>query len=207
MKKQTQRPIKKDAVLVKTAPNMNRLFAFLADFFIIYLTTNAFVLLYLNLNGVPASEGLNIALISSQQRIIVSLGAIAIALFYTIAIPLLIMPASRRGQTLGKRFLGIRVIAQNGSDVTFKHLFVREFLVVILLEGSISYASSFVQTIMMETPLAILVTPLATFYLLMTISSIGLMFLHPSHRMLHDYLAKTVVVLFDQNKPLPKGTL
>lgn len=168
---------------VLTAPNLKRLGAYIIDFILLYLV----YFVYFTFMGVtpenPASAP-------------IFLGAVVLALIYRIAIPYFAFRGERKGMSVGKLAMGLKIISANGQAVTLPSLAIRS-LFALLIEGfdvmALLYflnaiaAFGFVEIVYLS-------------YMNMTIAmaSVVIMLIKPSHRMLHDYVANTVVILAKQ---------
>lgn len=128
----------------------------------------------------------------SRSQAIVSgcLGLLA-ALFYYVYIPWRIFP----GQTIGKRAVGIKIISIDNMSAGFKVLMVRQVIGIMILEGTLYNVSGLIRVLLsMITGLNF--TGILLYQGLVTsILSVLMAMFFQSHRMLHDYLAKTKVVL------------
>ena len=115
---------------------------------------------------------------------------IVCALVYYVVIPL----GSNKGQTLGKRICKIKIIQENGEDVTMKNILLRQVLGIIIIEGSlVSVSAIWQQVIMILTGIDIL-TPLKYVGIALGIISSLIILFMKDHRAIHDYLGKTRVI-------------
>lgn len=112
------------------------------------------------------------------------------AIIYFIYIPYKKNP----GQTLGKKIMKIKVVSTDGSDVSLKTLWIREFLGLMILEsGAIVVGGYFRQMATLALSFDVDYWWQMTGSILLIIS--GLLTVSTmSHRALHDYLANTKVV-------------
>lgn len=116
--------------------------------------------------------------------------ALLFGIFYYVVIPYKIYP----GQTLGKRFMGFKIVHTNDREVTLKTLIIRQFIGIILIEGFI-YAITGVIREMIALSIGNEITQVLTIAgIIITGISCFLVVRVRSHRMLHDYMAKTKVV-------------
>lgn len=129
------------------------------------------------------------------------------ALFYYVYVPLKIY----KGQTLGKRIAGFKIVKLDGEDVDVKTLCIRQILGLFLIESAALVVSNYIRQ---------LVSISFNFYvdyywalagMLITLISIIIVLKTQSHRALHDYFAKTKLVLFENKKehseePIQKQT-
>lgn len=120
-------------------------------------------------------------------------GALCIlfAVFYYVYVPWRIYP----GQTLGKKLLKFKIVKKDGSDVDFKTLLIRQVICIFLIEGAILVVGNYIRQ---------MTTLILSFYVdsywqifgmaMMGISTL-LVLRTGSGRALHDYIAKTKVVM------------
>lgn len=181
MSKNNQKVVKSSQVL--TAPNSRRLFAYLIDQIIIFISTGLIMAL-LGIKELSASS------IPSLFSIVV------LVLIYRILVPVFVFRGEHAGQTLGKRILGIKVIQTNGTQASLASLSIRSVF-AMLLEGFDYFA-----VISLYNAIGFLGFPQIIFLLYMNIFvglvSIVIMIIRPSHQMLHDYVANTVTILVKQ---------
>lgn len=88
--------------------------------------------------------------------------------------------ASWNGQTLGKRLLGVRVVAADGSELTFSRAVWRETGVRVFLLGGVG---------------GLLGRVGASYGLACLVADFFLLVMHPQRRALHDLLAGTRVIM------------
>lgn len=129
--------------------------------------------------------------ISQPMAYVAGLLGIVFALFYYVYVPWKIYP----GQTVGKRALGFEIVKKDGSDINIKTLLIRQIIGIIILEGTFYNVSGIWHTLVtMATGLNF--TGILMYQgLIVSIFSAALCMLFKSHRLLHDYIAKTKVVL------------
>lgn len=110
---------------------------------------------------------------------------------YYVVIPM----KNHSGQTFGKRLCKIKIVQENGQDITWKNMLLRQVLGIIIIEGALVTASAiWHQVAMILTGLDFL-TPLKYIGLGLSGLSVLLLLFHKNHRALHDYIGKTKVVM------------
>lgn len=123
--------------------------------------------------------------------IIAGLLCLLFALFYYVYVPWKIYP----GQTLGKKWLHVKIVTVEGKQAGLKELLLRQAFTLFLLEGGVLVINGYLQQ---------LITLITRFYvegiwryvgMVFTVISVLLVIYTASHRALHDYIAKTKVVL------------
>lgn len=99
-----------------------------------------------------------------------------------------------KGQTFGKRIMKLKVVKDDGNDVDFKSILLREGLGVMIIEGYLANSSSYLrQIIQLFTDVNIMDISV---YLFGIISAISILMgvASPSRKMIHDYIAKTHII-------------
>lgn len=116
------------------------------------------------------------------------LGLLAAFLYYA-AVPMFCW----KGQTLGKRWLKIRIVGKGGEDASLGNLFLRQLIGIILVEGSLVSASTILHQVLSVLTGQNLVTVLM--YAGMAVSIVSaVMVLIKDHRAIHDYIGGTKVI-------------
>ncbi len=175
---------------VYTAPNLKRLSAFLIDYVLVYLILAAVI------TFVRGSMDIEAASANTQVSFYFVLVLLSIA--YFVLVPTLVFRDDRTGQTVGKRIMGLRTIRVNGTNVTFVTLLIRS-LFKLLGEGMVMISTLYVLEIagLLGMPINF-IGYLGTAYIMVTLVSCTIMIIRPNRQMFHDYIANTVVILFDQ---------
>lgn len=99
-----------------------------------------------------------------------------------------------KGQTFGKRIMKLKVVKDDGNDVDFKSILLREGLGVMIIEGYLANSSSYLrQIIQLFTDVNIMDISV---YLFGIISAISILMgiASPSRKMIHDHIAKTHII-------------
>ena len=168
---------------VLTAPNLKRLGAFLIDHLILYIV---FAVYFAFLGITPDSTG----------NVMIYVGAVALALAYRILIPVFVFKGESAGQSVGKKAMGLKVINANGTQVGLLNLSIRQAFFLII-EGFDVFAISY-----LFSAIGLMGFPqifyLAYMNIAVSLLSVVLMFIKPSHRLLHHYVSNTVVILAKQ---------
>ena len=120
--------------------------------------------------------------------------SLIVAFIYFVVIPLKKYP----GQTIGKKIMNIKIMRIDGKQLDLKTLFIRQVLGLMILEGTAVAVSTYLlQMLTLLTKTYVENYTMFVIYAL-TIASTSLVFLTPSSRSLHDYMAKTRVALSDE---------
>lgn len=102
------------------------------------------------------------------------------------------------GQTLGKRFMKLKIMKIDGTDLDLKTLLIRQVVGLMLLESVAVVTSAYLRQM-----LTLLTGIYLEYYLIaigsfITMISAILVFNTASRRAIHDYIAKTRVTLEDE---------
>lgn len=171
-----------------------RFVAFAVDWFLGYLCIAAPVAI-LWLYHTKDAENLvtNVAILGAKlggtTAYLATVIAIVIAIIYFVVYPL-----RNNGQTVGKKFMGLKIVKVNDDEVDGKTLLIRQVVGVFLLEGYFCMISEMVRQLLVLNDFG---TAYLIFSFLAIFSSAISAFLcmkFESHRALHDYLAKTKVI-------------
>lgn len=133
----------------------------------------------------------NILEIAKPYGLIAGIIGVIIALFYYIYVPTYVY----KGQTFGKHLCHIKMIQEDGSDVTLKSMILRQGLGMIVLEGILASASTlWHQIFTLCTGINIVSVMMYAGFVVGGISVLLLVFTK-DHRALHDRIGKTIVVM------------
>lgn len=122
---------------------------------------------------------------------IAGLLCILVAIIYYVYIPYKKYP----GQTLGKKWMKIKIMRLDGEDLDLKTLIIRQVFGLILIEGvAVVVANYLRQMLTLATGVYVEYYLLAIGSVITVISCI-FVFNTPSARAIHDYMAKTRVAL------------
>lgn len=128
---------------------------------------------------------------SRMWAVLTGVLCILFALFYYVYVPWKIYP----GQTLGKKWAGFKMTKLDGSDVDLKTLFIRQVVCIFLLEGAVLIVSNYIRQLTTLTLSYYVDYYWQIFGMIMMALSAILIVKTDSHRALHDYIAKTKLVL------------
>ena len=188
MSQKSKKVVKNKTVL--TAPLLRRLGAFVVDFIILYAV---FIVVITASSMVMDVNALNPLTGFAFYLFLFLLGCA-----YHLVIPLYAHQGENQGQTFGKRLLKLKMIKTNGEAVDFKALAIR-VLFASLVEGFVIFSSLYFYQAIVFLGFPVEWTMfLLSAYLTITFVSVILMAIRPSHQMLHDYVAQTVVILVNQ---------
>jgi uncharacterized RDD family membrane protein YckC len=134
-------------VQLNPAPLVRRIAALVIDYGIVSTLAYAVVILALVLFAGVVGVGLALTSLSEKLGLAGTVGLIIMALLVLLAVMAIthlyfIMFEFKKGQTLGKKVFGLKVVSLNGSRLTFKQCTLREVMRYIdgflLLPGLIS---------------------------------------------------------------------
>ena len=75
----------------------------------------------------------NLSIFHAPYNIIAGSLSFIVASGYYVLVPMFVF----KGQTLGKKIFHLKIIANNYDEVTNKQLFIRQFIMILLVEGSV----------------------------------------------------------------------
>lgn len=175
---------------IKKPPLLRRLGAYLADWFVGDLFAAfpvAIAYAMITQKTEVTSSILDVPGNGALPAGVLSLGMI---LLYYVLIPWKVW----RGQTIGKRLCGVRIVRQDGENPGFGCLLVRQAAGLLILENSLMSAGSYLADMVTLFAGGQAAAPLGwwrTLGIATGIISIILVVFTPSGRALHDYLAGT----------------
>lgn len=135
------------------------------------------------------SEDLNVNLFQYPEKYALLAGLLGLifAFFYYVIVPLIIW----KGQTLGKHLCHFKIVKENGEDIDFKDLFLRQVIGIFLIEGSLISASNLFHQILSIITNINLVTPLMYIGIPISILSSVFVLFKKDHKAIHELIAKT----------------
>lgn len=113
------------------------------------------------------------------------------ALFYFVVVPTWIT----KGQTLGKKICKIQIVKDNEEEITFKNMFLRQLVGIIVVEGSLVTASAIWHQIFTLLTGIDIVSGLMYVGLAICVVSAGMVIFTKDHKAIHDYIGSTRVVM------------
>jgi len=125
---------------------------------------------------------------------IIGISCLVVGLIYYVYIPLKKYP----GQTLGKKIMKIKIMRVDGDPLNLKTLIIRQVIGLMLLEGTAVVVSIYLwQMLTLATKFYIENYSTIVTYAITLLSTI-LVYITPSRRSIHDYMAKTRVALEEE---------
>ncbi len=196
MSKSSKKVVESKTVL--TAPNLKRLAAFVIDYVIVYLLMSVIGNIVITLLFPEAESIIDVYGQNVGAQVLFFSFLILLSILYFVVTPIFIFREDRVGQTVGKRIMGLKTIRVNGTDVTLVTLIIRT-LFMLLGEGMVMFSIFYVLEIIGKLGVSInIIGYLSTAYIMVTLVSCTIMIIRPNRQMFHDYIANTVVILYDQ---------
>ena len=137
----------------------------------------------------------NINIFEYPLNIIIGLASFMVAALYYVYVPMFI----NNGQTLGKKIMKLRIVNNDYTQASKKQLFIRQFVIILLLEGSLYTSSNMLHQVINEVTGANIVSIYNTIGIVITVFSALLVIMFKSRRALHDIIINTRVAT--ENSP------
>ena len=170
--------------------NIARVGAYLIDWYIASMFAGIPITLIASTVNHSKLVTMELAKIQAPWGLIAGILAIVFYLGYYVILELKVY----KGQTFGKRLMKLKVVQDDGSDVTFKTIMMREGLGVMLVEGYIAQSSSYVRQIIQMFIDVNIMDYLVYGFGIISIVSILLGMTSYSRKMIHDRIAKTKLI-------------
>lgn len=172
----------------KSAGNIKRFFAYAIDWYITSLLVMAPVALLYSMETGEKSMVIDIGLLSIPYACIAFVIGLGLSAYYLVYSP------AKSGQTVGKRFMAIKVVKLNDQDVDLKTMLIREGIGVLIIEGVMFTISNYLHQLIAMVIHFPYSNYVAYVYLAILVVSILIAIIKPEKRMIHDYLAGTKVI-------------
>lgn len=176
----------------RTNVNMvNRVAAYVLDWIAAsFVTAFPTVTMYM---AITKTQDINQNLFSFPSYYGYIAGALSIlfCMIYYVVLPL---RKSSKGQTPGKRFMEVKIVKKDGSDVDLKTMLKRQVVGLLIVEGCFVAAGTYLCQILSMISGYNLTFVLGAVSALLCLASTFLALRTGSRRMLHDYIAGTKVI-------------
>ena len=175
---------------IKKVSKIKRGIAFLVDWYISTLLAGIPILYMYSVQSGNTDVPESLNQFAGNLGIIAGLIGIIIITIYYVIVPLKI----RKGQTLGKSILGIKVVQNDGSEITTRSRITREILGVMLVEAGLVSSSKYLREIFLIVGFNSLYRILAIVAMIIPFISILIMVFSKESKMIHDIIGGTKVV-------------
>ena len=171
---------------------LRRFISYMIDWYIGgILTSLPLILTYTAMNS--GNIGIikqNINIFEYPLNIIIGILSFMVAIFYYVYVPMFIS----NGQTLGKKIMKLRIVSNDYTQVSKRQIFIRQFVIILLLEGSLYTSSNMLHQVLNEVTGANIVSVYNTIGIAITGISALLVIMLKSRRALHDVITNTRVI-------------
>ncbi len=171
---------------------LRRFISYMIDWYIGgMLTSLPIILTYTSMNSSNIGNiEQNINIFEYPLNIIIGLASFMVAALYYVYVPMFI----NNGQTLGKKIMKLRIVSNDYNEASKKQLFIRQFVIILLLEGSLYTSSNMLHQVLNEVTGANVVSIYNIIGIAITAFSALLVVIFKSRRALHDIITSTRVV-------------
>ena len=153
------------------------------------LSSLPLILLYMSLHKDAVYIPQQLSIFKGYYQILAGFLTLAVAMLYYVVLPVL-----WKGQTLGKRILGLKIVNDNYQEVNVKQLIIRQVIMIFLVEGSIYTCSNmFHQLVNVLTGYNVAAIWNKVGLVISILSGIFVIILK-SKKSLHDIVSHTLVV-------------
>ena len=170
--------------------NFSRVFAYLIDWYVASMFAGIPITLIASSINHTKLVTTELAKIRAPWGLIAGILAIVFYLGYYVILELKVY----KGQTFGKRLMKLKVVQDDGSDVTFKSIMLREGLGVMIVEGYIAQSSSYLHQILQLFVKINIMDYMVYVFGIISVVSILLGMTSYSRKMIHDRIAKTKII-------------
>lgn len=186
--------------LKKDVPNdigwIRRVLSYAFDWYVGGIVASVpIILIYMMLHHDATYIPQNLAIFNAPYNIMAGSLSFIVAVGYYVLVPMFIS----KGQTLGKKLFHLKVISNNYDEVTNKQLFIRQFIMILLVEGSVFTSSNMLHQLLKVLTSLNIPKYYAYFGILITLISVLLMVILKSRRPLHDLIADTREIYLESN--------
>ena len=189
-KKMTLREKFMEYTKIKKVSKVKRAVAFLADWYISTLLAGIPLLYMYSVQSGSTEVPASLTQFSGSLGIIAGLIGVVIITLYYVVVPL----KFNKGQTLAKNVLGVKIVQNDGSEVTAKSLIKREILGVMLIEAGLVSSSKYLREIFLIAGMDNVYRILAIVAIVIPFISIVIMMFNKESKMIHDIIGGTKVV-------------
>ena len=189
-KKMTLREKFMEYTKIKKVSKVKRAVAFFADWYISTLLAGIPLLYMYSVQSGSTEVPASLTQFSGSLGVIAGLIGVVIITLYYVVVPL----KFNKGQTLAKNVLGVKIVQNDGSEVTAKSLIKREILGVMLIEAGLVSSSKYLREIFLIAGMDNVYRILAIVAIVIPFISIVIMMFNKESKMIHDIIGGTKVV-------------
>lgn len=153
------------------------------------LSSLPIIFLYMSLHKNATYIPQQLSIFKGYYQILAGVLSLSVALVYYLGLPIL-----WKGQTLGKKILGLKIVNDDYKDVSTKQLIIRQVVMIFLIEGSIYTCSNMLHqlvNVLTGYNLAVIWNRAG---LVISVLSGLLVIVLKSKKSLHDIVSHTLVV-------------
>lgn len=153
------------------------------------LSSLPLILLYMSLHKDAVYIPQQLSIFKGYYQVIAGVLSLSVALVYYVVLPII-----WKGQTLGKKLLGLKIVNDNYQEVNVKQLIIRQVIMIFLVEGSIYTCSNLLHQLVNVLTGYNIASIWNKVGLVFTILSGILVIILKSKKSLHDIVSHTLVV-------------
>lgn len=175
---------------IKKVSKVKRAIAFFIDWYISTLLAGIPLLYMYSVQSGITESPTSLTQFKGYLGVIAGFIGIVIITIYYVVVPL----KFNKGQTLAKSILGIKIVQNDGSEVTVKNLIKREILGVMLIEAGLVSSSKYLREIFLISGMNSVYRILAILAMVIPFISIMVMMFNKESKMIHDIVGGTKVI-------------
>lgn len=153
------------------------------------LSSLPLILLYMSLHKDAVYIPQQLSIFKGYYQVIAGVLSLSVAFVYYVVLPII-----WKGQTLGKKLLGLKIVNDNYQEVNVKQLIIRQVIMIFLVEGSIYTCSNMLHQLVNVLTGYNIASIWNKVGLVITILSGVLVIILKSKKSLHDIVSHTLVV-------------
>lgn len=153
------------------------------------LSSLPLILLYMSLHKDAVYIPQQLSIFKGYYQVLAGVLSLSVAFVYYVVLPII-----WKGQTLGKKLLGLKIVNDNYQEVNVKQLIIRQVIMIFLVEGSIYTCSNMLHQLVNVLTGYNIASIWNKVGLVITILSGILVIILKSKKSLHDIVSHTLVV-------------
>jgi uncharacterized RDD family membrane protein YckC len=175
-------------------PIFRRLIAFLIDWYFSSLFAMLPVVVFQSINNKDLVLLNRIDTLTRPQAVISTLIALGIYTLYFCVIPLSLKDSRRVGQTLGRWIFHITLVNVDGSPLAFSHLFLRDFVGILLLQGNLTSVYIYLMSLVEIFSGSVAFVPYVQLFYYLVIAASLIMLFTRKRQTVHDFISGTRMI-------------